>query len=188
MKKIIFLLPAIIAFSCSSIKVMTDFDPSTDFSQYKSLEYYGWAENSDKILTKFDKDRIENSFANEFTRRGISLADKGQGDMVVSLYIVTEKKTSTKAYTNNYGGYGYGRYYGYGPGWGWGGGHSTTTYSTYDYVEGTLIVSVFDAEKKELIWEAVGRGIIDEDRKDADKKVARAVEQIMYKYPIRPVK
>lgn len=188
MKKIIFLLPVIFAFSCSSLKVMTDFDPTIDFSSYKSLEYYGWAENSDKILNRFDKERIEKSFAHEFKRRGIDIVEKGQGDMVVSLYIVTEQKTSTTAHTNHYGGYGYGGYYGYGPGWGWGGGHSTTTYSQYDYIEGTLIVSVFDAKKKELIWEAVGRGTVDENRKHADQKIARTVEKIMYKYPVRPTK
>lgn len=187
MKKLLFIFPILLAFSCSSLKVYTDLDPTVDFSQYKSLEYYGWADNSDKILNKFDKDRIEQAFGNEFLKRGIKIVEKGQGDIVVSLFIVTEQKTSKTAHTNHYGGYGYGGYYGYGPGYGWGGGHSTTTYSEHDYTEGTLIVSVFDAKKKELVWEAVGRGTVEENPQNRDKSIPKAAEQIMSKYPVKPV-
>ena len=86
------------------------------------------------------------------------------------------------------GGYGgYGGYYGYGPGYGWGGGHSTTTYSEYDYTVGTLLVSVYDAEKKQLIWESRGEGTVDDDRSNNEEKVGKTVAKIMYEYPIKPV-
>jgi hypothetical protein len=140
MKKLLFVLVAgAILSSCSSIKVVVDSDKSVDFTQYKDLEYYGWADNSDQILNRFDKERIEEAFGNEFKNRGLKLVENGEGDIVVSLYIVTEQKSQTTAHTTSMGG-GYGGYYNYGPGYGWGGGHSTTTYSEYDYVEGTLIV------------------------------------------------
>ena len=41
--------------ACSGIKVISDADPTVDWSQYSTLEYYGWAEESDQILTRFDK-------------------------------------------------------------------------------------------------------------------------------------
>ena len=50
---------ALILGSCSSIKVTSDYDREVDVSKYKTVQYYGWAENSDQILNRFDKERIE---------------------------------------------------------------------------------------------------------------------------------
>ena len=183
MKKLILFVLPLILFSCSGLKVVSDLDPTVDFTKYTKLEYYGWAENSDKILNRFDKERIENAFGEEFRKRGVEVVESG-GDIVVSLYIITEQKTAKSATTNHMGGYG--GYYGYGPGYRWGGGHSTTTYHEYDYTVGTLVVSVFDAEKKELVWEAVGEGTIDENPQAREKSTPRAVAQIMSKYPVAP--
>ena len=181
----IFLLAGFFAISCSSIKVTTDYDKTVDFSSYKSLEYFGWAEDSDKILNRFDKERIESAFGDEFKKRGIDIVEKGQGDIIVTLFIVTEQKTQKSATTTSMGG-GYGGYYGYGPSYGWGGGHSTTQFHEYDYRVGTLVISVFDADKKELIWEAIGQGTVDEDPQTREEKVGKAVAQIMKDYPVQP--
>jgi hypothetical protein len=107
--------------ACSSIKIKSDRDGDVDFGQFSTLSYYGWQDGSDKILNQFDKQRIEESFAKEFKKRGVSVVEKN-GDIIVSLYIVVDRKTGTTAYTNHYGGggpYGYGGF-GYGAGWGWG--------------------------------------------------------------------
>ena len=41
--------------SCSGIKVTTDSEKTTDFSQYKSFSFLGWQNDSDKIMNEFDK-------------------------------------------------------------------------------------------------------------------------------------
>jgi len=190
MRKLFFLLVAgVVLSSCSGIKVVSDLDKTVDFTQYKSLEYFGWTDNSDQILNRFDKERIETAFGNEFRNRGMKTAEEGQGDVIVSLYIVTEQKTQTTAHTSSMGGMGgYGGYYGYGPGYGWGGGHSTTTYNEYDYVDGTLIISVYDAEKKELVWEAVGKGTINENPQKREANTAKTAAYMMKDYPIPLIK
>ena len=180
-------LAAFIVACGSSIKVTSDYDKDYDFASVKTAEYYGWAENSDQILTRFDKERIEKAFGEEFTKRGIDFVEKGQADIIVSLYIVTQQKQETRATTTGMGGgYGYGGYYGYGPGYGWGGGTSYTTYDTYDYTVGTLLVSVFDAKKEQLVWQSAGVGTIDESDKGREERIKRAVQYIMAKYPIKP--
>ena len=174
--------------ACSGIKVISDVDPTINWSEYKTLEYYGWAEESDKVLTRFDKERIENAFGEEFQNRGFSIVEDG-GDMIVTLFIVVEDKTSTTASTTSmggaYGGY-YGGYYGYGPGYGWGGGHSTTTISEYDYKVGTLVCDVFDAEEKKLIWEGIASGTIKENPDKREKSIPMAVKKLMVKFPVQP--
>ena len=190
MKKIVFLTLGvaglILLSSCSSLKVYSDVDPTVDFTKYKSLEYYGWAEESDQLLTQLDKDRIERTFAEEFKKRGIDVVESG-GDMIVTLFIVVEQKTSTTATTTSmgggYGGY-YGGYYGYGPGYGWGGGHSTTSIQEYDYEVGTLVCDVFDKKDEKLIWEGIGNKEISENPKNREKNIPKTVQAIMSKYPV----
>ncbi|MCG8308580.1 MAG: DUF4136 domain-containing protein [Cytophagales bacterium] len=190
MKKLnsLWLLSIIFLGACSSITVTSDYDKEVDFTKYKTFEYYGWTEESDKILNRFDKERIEQAFGAEFAKRGLKYVDDG-GDMVVSLFIVVDKKTSTTAYTNHYnmGGYGYG------PGWGWYGGYggmgtSTTTYSEQDYLVGTLVVDVFDKAGKKLIWQSVGQKTVDDNPNTRDKNTAKVAAAIMKPFPIQPVK
>ena len=178
------LMAGVLLSSCSSITVVSDLDKTVDFTQYKNFEYYGWTDNSDQILNRFDKERIEEAFGNEFRSRDLTIVEKGQGELIVSLYIVEQQKTQTTATTSSMGGYG--GYYGYGPGYGWGGGHSTTTFNDYDYIEGTLIVSVYDAKKEQLIWESVGKGTINENPEKREAKIPKAIAQIMSEYPVAP--
>ena len=172
------------AWGCSSIKVTADYDKSVDFTKYKTYSYYGWTENSDKILTRFDKERLESAFADEFAKRGIEYIENG-GDMVVSLFIVVDQKTRKTAYTNHYGtgGAGYDDY-DYGGDWGWGMGSSTTIYNETDYLQGTLVCDVFDAQAKSLIWQGVGTGVVDDDPQKNEKGIPKAVAAIMSKYPV----
>ena len=114
MKKILFFASiALFTLSCSSVKVYSDKDATVDFTQYKTLEYYGWADNSDRILNDLDRDRIEKAFGAEFRSRGIEPIES-DADLIVTLYIVAEQKTQTTAHTSGTGG-GYG---GYGGGYG----------------------------------------------------------------------
>lgn len=188
MKKIIlFASVAVFMLSCSSLKVTSDLDKTVDFTKYNTFEYYGWADHSDKILNDLQKNRIESAFASEFKKRGLEIVESG-GDAIVTLHIVTQDKTQITANTTSSGMYGgYGGYYGYGPGYGWGGGHSTTTVNEYDYTVGTLLVSVYDAAEKKLIWEAVGQDEIDDNPKNQDERVAKKVGYIMKEYPIPPI-
>ena len=192
MKKIVilFLLAAVVLGGCSGIKVVTDFDPTVDFTQYKTFEYYGWIEESDRVLNDLDRRRIESAFGAEFEARGLKFVEEG-GDMVVGLFVVAEQKTQTTAHTTQTGGYGggYGGHYGYGPGWGWGGGggHSTTTYSEYDFVEGTLVCDIYDKAKEQLVWEGIGTKTISENPKNREQNISEGVKKIMAEYPVQPI-
>lgn len=185
----------IVLSSCgSSIKVSSQHDKNVDFTQYKTYSYLGWSNNSDQLMNDFDKRRVEAAFAHEFEIRGMKYVAAG-GDIEISLFLVTEQKTATTAYTNHYGvggpvGYGYGGYggYYYGSAWGWGGGYSSTTYQEYDYTVGTLVCDVFDGKEKKLIWQSVGSGTVDDDSSSRDKGIPKAVAKIMSLYPVQAIK
>lgn len=182
--QLLVLMAVVIAWSsCSSIKTSADYDKNVDFSEYKTFEYYGWAENSDKILNRFDKERIENAVGQELAARGMKYVESG-GDAVVALFIVVDQKTSTTAYTDYYNN----GPYGYGPRWGWGyagrGGTATTTYSENDYKVGTLVIDVWDKDEEKLIWQGVGSRTVDENPKSKEKNIQKAVAAIMKQYPV----
>ncbi len=191
MKKCIYLiLLAIVSTACgSSVSVTSDYDKTVDFTKYKTFTYYGWANNSDKVLTDFDKERLETAFGNEFSNRGWTI-NQSNGDAVVSLYIVVDQKTSYSSYTDHYdnGMYGgmYASRYGYGNGYGMGMGNSTTTTTQNDYEVGTLIVDVFDAETKKQIWQGIGTQTISENKKNREQKINAAVAKIMAAFPVQP--
>ena len=170
--------------SCSSVKVVTDMDKTVDFSQYKTYNFLGWQENSDKILNDFDRKRIHDAFISEFEARGMKGVSEN-GDMAVTLYIVVDQKTSTTAYTNYYGG-GYGGYSRYRGGWGMG--HATTTYSESDYLEGTLVMDVFDGASKDQVWQGVATSTVSENPDKREKTIPSKVSALMKKFPVDPVK
>jgi hypothetical protein len=182
---LLLLLSLIAITSCSSINVTSDYDKSTDFTKFKTYSYYGWAKESDKILNQFDKERIEKAMQDEFTKRGMTYVESG-GDLIVTLYIVTQEKQQTTATTTGMGG-GYGGYYGYGPGYRWGGGMATTTYNTYDYTVGTLVIDIYNAAKKELIFESVGKGTIQDNPQKREKNIPIVAAEMMKPYPIKPI-
>jgi hypothetical protein len=165
-------------------KVKIDYDKTTDFSNYKTFTFLGWQDDSDKILNDLDRKRFRDAFKSEFEKRDLQMVEEGE-DFAVSLYIVVNQKTSTTAYTNYYGGSGY--RYGRG-GRGWGGGYASTTYTESDYLEGTLVIDIFDAQSKELVWQGVASQTVKEKPEKREKSIPKGVTKLMKKFPIQPLK
>jgi hypothetical protein len=180
---------AFICFGCSGTKVISDKDHTVDFSNIKTFEFYGWAENSDQVLTRFDKERIETAFAQEGKKRGITRVNS-DSDVIVILFVTGEMKTQVTAQTNTMGMGGMsGRGRGMGsPGWGWGTTHSTTTINESNYLVGTLMIEMFDKKDEKLIWQAIGSKTVSEDPKKRESGIPKKVAAIMKTYPVSPIK
>ncbi len=183
---LIFVAAAMLA-ACSTLKVTHDYDKTVDFTQLKTFEFYGWAEESDKILNQLEKERIQAAFGNELKKRGLEYVESG-GDMIVTLFVMTENKTQYNATTT---GMGYGGYYGYGPRWGWGPrygvGVATTTVDEYNYTVGTLVIDIYHAGDEKLIFESIGSGTVNENPQTREKNLPKVVAKIMAPYPVAPI-
>jgi hypothetical protein len=189
MKNYIYLiLLAVVVTSCGTgVTVTSDYDKTVDFSKYNTYTYYGWAENSEQILTSFDKERIEKSFEDELNSRGWT--NDTNGEATVSLYVVVNKKTSYSSYTDHYnnGMYGgmYASRYGYRYG-SMGMGASTTKTTQNDYLVGTLIIDVFDAKTKKHIWQGIGKKTVNENKSNREESIKKSVAKIMKAFPVQP--
>lgn len=161
-----------------------DYDKNADFSKYKTYSFAGWQNGSDAMLNDFDKKRIHEAFGNEFSARGMKYVESG-GDATVTLFITTQDKTNTTAYTNYTGGMGYRGRWGYAYG---GMGTATTTYSESDYTEGTLVVDMYDENSKELVWQGILTSTVKENPQKREKSIPKNVSKLMKKFPIKPTK
>ncbi len=177
MKK--FLLPIfilLVAASCATIKVSSDFDKSAQFSGYKTYSFTPEALNIN--IEELNRKRLITAIENELSLKGFTKSDNP--DVLIELKITGEKKqTATATSTGGYGGY-YGGYR-----YGWGGGMGTTTINYDSYLEGTIFIEMIDAAKKELVWQGRGVGTIDPEAsaKKREQNINYAVKQIFTKYP-----
>ncbi len=161
-----------------------DYDKSVDFSNYKTYSFAGWQENSDQILNQLDKERIQKAFASEFAKRGMTYQES-EADAIITLFIATQDKSNTTAYTNYTGAMGYRGGWGYAGGWG---GSSTTSYSTSEYTEGTLVIDMYDTSSKNLLWQGILKSTVKENPQKREKSIPKNVSKLMKKFPLEPVK
>ncbi|RDI16004.1 DUF4136 domain-containing protein [Flavobacterium sp. AG291] len=166
-----------IAASCSSISVNSDYDDATDFTQYKTYGFLDKAIEKAEI-SDLDKKRIINAIDAEFQKKGFTKSDNPA--VLINFFTKANKEVNV----NQWGyGAGFGWGWGYGWGWGgpgyWGGNYTTVTEST----EGTLFIDLVDTNKKELIWQGVGTGVLTLDREKKQARINEFVAEIMKQYP-----
>jgi hypothetical protein len=175
MKKLLLpVLILIVATSCSTIKVSSDYDKTAGFSAYKTYAFTQEAMNIQ--LDDLNKNRLINAVTAELGAKGFTKAESNP-DVLIDLKIKGEQKqTATATSTGGYGG---------GYGYRWGGGFSTTQINYDTYIDGTLFIDMIDASKKQLVWQGRGTKTIDQDANQdkREKNINYAVKQIFMKYP-----
>ncbi len=186
MKTLLTVLFVLTLIMTNAQKVTGDYEKSTDFSKYKTYQFIGWQDDSDQVMNDFDKKRLRDAIIEEMGSRQFELVESG-ADLGVSLFVVVNKKTSTTAYTNYYGGagYGHGRRYG---GRGWSSGYATTSYSERDYLQGTLVLDMLDTQSKDLLWQGVATGTVNSKPEKREKSIPKAIKKLMKKFPVDKVK
>ena len=170
--KLMFILSLFILFtSCSSVRVIADYDKQVNFNEFKTFAFY--KPGIDKAeISDLDKRRILKAIEIELIAKGFTKSENP--DLLVSIIASAQEKIDV--YNNFYAGAGWG--------WGWNpyfyGNYNTVSTST----EGVLYIDLIDADKKELVWQGQGVGYL--NFSSVDKKEARIrefVSQILERYP-----
>lgn len=165
------LLLIVMATSCTTVKVVTDYDKTADFNTYKTFAFY--KPGIDKAeISDLDKRRILRAIDAELTAKGMQKTE--MADILVSIF--TKENERIDIYNNNFG---------YGWGWNpwWYGGYYGSTVSTSS--EGTLFIDFIDSNTNQLVWQGIGNAQLITSG-DVDKKEARIneiVKEILLKYP-----
>ena len=178
-------LPVIILLqlsACSSTNVNQSYDKNTDFSQYQTFSFHPWDLEKSREINRFDQERIFSSISKELENKGYTHVND-QGDLIVDIFIVLDKKQGTTAYLNYYrspywGGYGF-----FGYGYGYSTGYYSTTVGTYNYMQGTAIINLFDRSEKKLVWQGTSNGIVSNDMNERSANIPKTVKQIFFHFP-----
>ncbi len=151
----------------------TDFDRDSDFGHYKT---YSW----EKVQTQDSLwvDRIKGAVDSALAAKGWTKVDSG-GDVA----IIAVESTQDQQTLNTF-------YDGFGGGWRWRGfggfGDSTTTFDTYKV--GTLVVDLFDASTKKLIWRGSASDTLSDKSDKNIKTLDKAVQKMFDRFPPSPKK
>jgi hypothetical protein len=163
--------------ACASISVDQEFDPGANFAAYQTFDWMPTESRRvdlrarDPMVEQWIRDAIER----ELGAKGFRGAGSDEPDVRIAYLLVLQdgldSQTIYEASDPNW------RYRTYGP--------ATTATRTQLLTTGTLVIDVFDAERKVLVWRGVAEGQVKEVQ-DPDKRNARindAVRRILAKFP-----
>ena len=178
MKKALKIIPLLLLFvvatSCSSVRVASDYDSKADFSQYKTFAFFKGGIDKAEI-SDLDKRRILRAIESELMAKGFTKSENP--DMLVSIF--TKSNQRVNVYNNAWGAGAWG-WGGFGLGWGWGWNRQPTVSTR---TQGVLYVDLIDANKKELVWQGMGTGYLAQGRERKEARIKEFVGKIMEKYP-----
>jgi hypothetical protein len=152
--------------------VKTDFDKDANFAAIKTFSIKIGTSWNNQISEK----RVTDEIAETLTAKGWTKVDANP-DALVLLHATTETQKSLNTfYSGGYGGYGY-------RGWGGMGGMGTATTTTSEYLVGTLVVDIFDAKSKALIFRGTASDEISDKPEKNVKKLDKASNKMFKDFP-----
>ncbi len=151
--------------------VKIDFDKAFNFAPVKTY--------SIKIATTWGNDlsqrRVLAEFDEAIAAKGWKKVPEGQSDIIVLLHGATQtKREANTFYSGGYGGYGYR---------GWGGGMGTASTVVNEYMVGTLVVDMFDAKTKNLVFRGTAQDEISDKAEKNAKKLEKASAKMFKDFP-----
>ena len=150
-------------------KIMSDFDPNANFSQYKTFMWIRKPHMQDPLMD----DRIVNAINAELTAKGWTMVDDG-ADVGVAAHVATKKDHTLETFYNGFGGWGW--HY-------WGGGMGIATTHVDSYTVGTLVVDLFDSRTKQLIWRGWASDALPDNPEKESKKLNKDIEKLFKNFP-----
>ena len=147
-------------------QVKTDYDRGVDFSQFKT---YSW----EKVQTQDPLwvSRIKQAVNATLGSRGWTPVISG-GDVAIVAMDMTQSHQTVNTYYDGFGG-----------GWRWGGGFGDATTSVDTYKVGTLVVDMFAAQTKKLIWRGSASDTLSDKSDKNIKNLDKGVQKMFDHFP-----
>jgi hypothetical protein len=145
-------------------QVSVNYNHSQDFSQYHT---YAWAsDNANKIQNSILAQQAQSDINSTLQGKGLQMVqESGNPDLIVTANGGMQQQTSYSAWGMR----------------GFGGGMGTIT--PEQNVEGTMIVDLYDAKTKSLVWRGVAQNTLSSNGGKNTKMVSNAVQKMFKQYP-----
>ena len=166
--------------ACGGIQVNTDYNPATDFTRYRT---FAWAEGSGggddhRVNNDLVDQRFRRAIESELVSRGMEKTTSGQPDVFVGYQMALDDRVDYQTINTYYGsGWGYRGVYG---------GVGATQTTARQYTVGTLVIDVYDALLRELVWRGAGEGKVSQARnpEESQEQINQAVTRILVEFPV----
>jgi hypothetical protein len=149
-------------------QVKTDYDRNADFGRYKT---YSW----EKVQTQNQlwAPRIQETVNATLAAKGLTPVATG-GDIAIVAIETTQNQQTLNTFYDGFGG-----------GWRWRGfgGFGDATTTTENYKVGTLVVDLFDAHNKNLIWRGSSSDTLSDKSDKNIKNLDKGVQKMFDHFP-----
>jgi len=152
--------------SAAFAEVKTDYDRGADFTQYKT---YSWekVQTQDPLWVA----RIKDAVNSDLEAKGLTPVPSG-GDIAIVAVEMTKNQRTLNTFYDGFGG-----------GWRWGGGFGNATTTVDNYKVGTLVVDLFDAKTKTLIWRGASSDTLSSKSDKNIKNLDKGVNEMFAHFP-----
>jgi hypothetical protein len=171
-------LTALLALPAYAAKPQIQWDEAYDFSTIKTFQWDAHPDSSLEKRNPFMHSRVVTAIEYELTASGLTEVQSNP-DVFVTYHTSTENKVRLESDSYGYGFGGYGTvgwgHYGYGVGYA---SPVSTTTRVVEYDEGTLVVDIWAAKTKQLIWRGTATRVFSEDVKKAESQVVKIIKSM----------
>ena len=176
------LLLALLSACSSGLTVRSEIDPSTDFSQYKTYNFFEPMGIEGGYNSPIFGEHFRAAIDGEMSRRGYRVVDRPE--LLINVTIRSDDKVRMRSYTSPYmsGGY-YGRPGGAYAGSAIGVGVSSGTRATMT-TEASVFIDFVDLKQHRVVWQGVA--VVDVNDKVATQlrdAIFTAVDRVLAEYP-----
>jgi hypothetical protein len=162
-------IAALTATACGyRIKTSIDYDRTVNFADYHTFFMMKGNSSGNPILDQ----RATGDVGEAQTTKGRLEVPVGEGRAAVVVHAATETKHSYDTFYDGWGGWH----------WRWGGTRTATTF-VEDYKVGTVVVDIFDAGTKQVIWHGVATDALSDSPKGNAKATEEAVTKMFGRFP-----
>ena len=147
--------------------VYVDYNHAIDFSKFKT---YAWGQgpNPNAIQDSILLQTAQSDINSQLALKGLQMVQESQNpDIVVVMSSGLKQQTSYNAWGTG--------------GWRWGGGMASITPETSDV--GTLVVDVYDANGKQMIWRGISQDTLSTKGSKNEKEMNKAIDKMFKQYP-----
>lgn len=156
-----------VAGCASGPDIRVDSDPTVNVTVFKSFGFFAPLATDKAGYSTLVSSHLKDASRREMERRGY-VYDEARPDLLLNFQLNVEEKTEIRSSPSVGASYGYYGYRSYGA---WA--SYPVDVQTTNYKKGTLNLDVVDAERKMLVWQAVGEGRI---KKEAMQNPGPALE------------
>src|SRR5215469_4722964 len=147
--------------------VYVDYNHNVDFTKFKT---YAWGQGTnpnaiqDSLLVQSSQQEIDSQLSAKGLRK---VQESEHPDLIVVTGSGMKQQTSYNAWGTG--------------GWRFGGGMGEVTPETTNI--GTLVVDIYDANGKQMIWRGISQGSLSKKGSKNEKEMNKAIEKMFKQYP-----